>query len=224
MDIIQLLEVLKPAKNVFTVQIANDKDQWASFFDLLKAVIPAIATGGVAWLAMNKSHQQYKENSKRQSEEFKLGIEQQLKTLKLNARLATEIELKKENCKEVRDATINFISHASTAYRYSFEFHQLVKNNIPGQEKNRDNAHELFMLSLQNMATSKFMILSFLDQSIEMDKAFTQTLREVDEDLVMANKMPGNMGDATKLGMCLVACSTYLKNKQLEITKLSETV
>ncbi|MCK7247839.1 hypothetical protein [Enterobacter asburiae] len=97
MDIIQLLEVLKPAKDVVTVQIASQKDQLAPWIDLAKAVLPAAATAGVAWLAMKNSHRQFDKSSERQATEFKLGIEQQVSTLKINTQLATEVALKKEN-------------------------------------------------------------------------------------------------------------------------------
>ncbi|HCM9496918.1 hypothetical protein [Enterobacter asburiae] len=59
MDIIQLLEVLKPAKDVVTVQIASQKDQLAPWIDLAKAVLPAAATAGIVKLkysAENSSH------------------------------------------------------------------------------------------------------------------------------------------------------------------------
>ncbi|TNV17868.1 hypothetical protein FH968_17565 [Buttiauxella sp. B2] len=226
MDIIQLLEVLKPAKDVVTVQIANDKDQWASVVDLLKAVIPAIVTGGVAWLAMSKSHQQYKENSNRQSEEFKLGIEQQLKTLKLNARLATDIELKKENCREVRVACIKYLSEANSIQ--GIRSNRAMFENLAKQYPDNTNyvnefynETAIFMQAKTNLSNHFLLLLSHLNEKGDAD-LHSAIVGVYDNFGINDSTTPSAAGDST--AACSNELRKYISRKQQEIIALTDSI
>lgn len=225
MDIIQLLEVLKPAKDVVTVQVVNQKDLLAPWIDLLKAVLPAAATAGVAWLAMNKSHRQsesnakrqseeFQSNAKRQSEEFKLGIEQQVKTLKIQTQLATEVDLKKETCKSVREACSHFLKSANQACIQSVAY-KLAKD----RDKLDDAyaAHDLFMAAMDEMATSKILLLSFLQPA--KDTSFLLAINNVNNFIQEDHEKTGEL-----ISQCLAECREYILVKQQEIIELTISV
>lgn len=214
MDIIQLLEVLKPVKNVVTVQIASNKDGWDSFIDLLKSVLPAAATAVVAWLAMNKSHRQFEKNAERQSIEFKLGIEQQTKTLKIQTQLATEVDLKKETCKGVRDACSHFLTSANQACLQSVAY-KLAKSRA--EYEDASTAHELFMVAMHEMATSKILLLSYLNPMFDND--FFESINNVNNFIQEDYERTGNA-----IAVCLNECRNFIMKKQQEIIDLTTSI
>ncbi|ECE4329344.1 hypothetical protein DB187_05275, partial [Salmonella enterica] len=89
MDIIHLLEVLNPLKNVVTIKIDNDKGLFTTIAEFLIAMAPTL----IAVIAMWYSYKQFKISLRSQSEQFRLGLKQQTNALKINTQLATEIEL-----------------------------------------------------------------------------------------------------------------------------------
>ncbi|MDV0597257.1 MULTISPECIES: hypothetical protein [unclassified Enterobacter] len=170
------------ASILILVQIAANKDEWAWLTDLLKATLPAAATAGVAWLAMNKSHRQFELTSARQSAEFSQSIGQQARALKIQTQIATEVELKKEYCRNVRDACSQFLSHALEANQHNITYKtacDFLNNGGFGYEGERDNAHRQFMNALHKMSSSKLMLMSYLDPKVE--KHFYASIINVDQ-------------------------------------------
>ncbi|WP_320719532.1 hypothetical protein [Enterobacter sp. 296B2] len=214
MDIIQLLEVLKPAKDVVTVQIASQKDQLAPWIDLAKAVLPAAATAGVAWLAMKNSHRQFDKSSERQATEFKLGIEQQVSTLKINTQLATEVALKKENCNGVRDSCARFLSHATQASLRQHAY-GLAEKNASIEEL--DVIHNQWMDEMREMTASKIILLSFL--SPEADRDFYKAIQTVGNEMDAGCESLGIAGNG-----CLIECRNYIMRKHQEIIDLTNNI
>lgn len=221
MDIIQLLEVLKPAKDVVTVQIASQKDQLTPWLDLAKAVLPAAATAGVAWVAMKNSHRQFEKNSKRQSSEFRLGIEQQIKSLRIQTQLATEVDLKKDICKNVRNACAEYLKHALELERQNDNYKlacEYIEKGGPGFVEKRNVAHELRMKASADMLYSKMILLTYLDP-IE-DAEFQKVISEVSDCAHTDNNM--DVGSAS--GLCLKVCREYIARKHKEIVELTESI
>lgn len=220
MDIIKLLEFLNPAKDVVTVQIANNKDWIDSAVDISKAVLPALATAVVAWLAMNKSHRQFERNSKRQSDEFKLGIEQQVKSLKIQTQLATEVDLKKEISKGVRESCSQFLSLGLEANRQSGTYKlacEYVDNGNHKFLKDRDDAHAFYMKAAAEMASARVMLMSFLDPQV--DEEFYSSIAKV-TDLLRDDSSA--FGSAT--GICLIHCRKFIAKKHQEIIDLTSSI
>lgn len=132
MDIIQLLDVLRSSDHAITVKVVNDSQFLDSLGKILIAIVPAI----ISFLALLFSYWQFKANTQKQSEQFALGIEQQLKTLRLNTQLATEIELKKEVCKEVRAAYVVFMKNHSELYAAKLNYKSLCdREDAEGDKK-----------------------------------------------------------------------------------------
>lgn len=220
MNIIQLLEVLKPAKDVVTVQIANEKDQWTSWFDLAKAVLPAAATAFVAWLAMNRSHRQFEITSERQAEEFAKNLGQQTRALKIQTQIATEIELKKEECRNVREACARYLSFALEASRHKSDYNialKFIDQGKLGFNEDSSKSHFNYMEASQKTATARMMLLSFLSPATEPE--FYAAIVNVDELLISDCK---NFG--TAVGMCLAQCRSYIEGKQAEISNIPSTI
>lgn len=80
MDIIHLLEALKPAGNVVTVKIDDGKSWWESLSTFVITILPALFAGVTLWVSYRQ---------------FKSGIRQQVNEMRLSTKLATEVELKK---------------------------------------------------------------------------------------------------------------------------------
>lgn len=221
MDIIQLLEVLKPAKDVVTVQVASQKDLLTPWFDLAKSVLPAAATAFVAWRAMNRSHRQFEITSERQAGEFAKGIEQQTKTLKIQTQIATEVELKKEECRSVRDSCASFLARGFEASRYNAEVDlaEKLKGELSGTslDERIRHAHNQYLESFRRMKSHQLQILTFLqpDEASEFRNAL---------DLVA--QLVGVDRDKFDIAMnnCLIECQKYLAIKQGEIANIPATI
>ena len=217
MDIIQLLEVLKPTKDVITVQIASQKDPLTPWFDLAKAVLPAAATAFVAWRAMNRSHRQFEITSKRQAAEFDKNLAQQTKVLRVQTQIATEIEIKKEECRNVRDTCAQYLSLALESDRYKNDFNLaaefILKGNTEFIEK-RNVAHENYLESSRKTASARMLLMTYLNP--ETSPSFFESIKNVDTLLVSSGP---NFGGA--VGKCLAECRMYIEKKQAEISTIS---
>lgn len=220
MDMIHLLEVLKPASDVMTVQITNDKNGWDLFSDLLKVILPAAATAGVAWIAMNKSHRQFEKMSERQAEEFRTGIRQQTRTLMIHTQLATEVELNKEICRSLREVCGQYLSLALEARQYyskSKIADMAVQNGDESKVTQRDSYQEKFLETWQKTSSAKIVLMSFLDPSL--DEHFFESVVQVEELLFGEDVEFG-----ASVGSCMAECRHYIDLKHKEIMKLHKTI
>lgn len=237
MDIVQLLEVLKPAKDVVTVQVASEKEPWTFVTELLKAVLsaaPAAATAVVAWFAMERSNKQFERNAASRAEEFRMTLKQQANTLEIQTRLATEVELKKEICRGVREACTQFLAYANKASNHYVEYKITSKGLKKGagytNEDVKNNFNQ-YMGALQSALSSKMMLMSFLDPREE--QFFYDTIIRVDNllhtngnGLALGNDVtldPGaDFGYA--LGECLMECRNYINKRHQEILELTKAI
>lgn len=217
MDIIQLLEVLKPAKDVVTVQIASQNDPLTPWFDLAKAVLPAAATAFVAWRAMNRSHRQFEITSKRQAAEFDKNLAQQTKALRVQTQIATEIEIKKEECRNVRDTCAQYLSLALESNRYKNDFDLaaefILKGNTEFIEK-RNVAHENYLESSRKTLSARMLLMTYLNP--ETSPSFFESIKNVDTSLVSSAPNFGGV-----VGKCLAECRMYIEKKQAEISTIA---
>lgn len=172
MDIIHLLEVLNPLENVVTVKIDNDKNLFTMFGDLLITLAPAVIAG----IAMVVSYKQFKTSLHRQSEQFELGIKQQINTLKINTQLATEVELMKEDCKALRETYVSYLDITSLLYRNQCDFKNYSGQLDDDAIKNRNVAHENIMTYSSKFLQTRILLFSYLNLEIPEEKSSKNVL------------------------------------------------
>ncbi|MGI7011130.1 hypothetical protein EY915_03505 [Citrobacter braakii] len=220
MDIIHLLEVLNPLQNVITVKIDSDKGIFATVGDFIIAVAPTVIAG----LAMWYSYKQFKSNLNSQSEQFRQGMQLQINALKVSTQLATEVELKKENCKGVREACVQLLSHANDAYTSKVLYRRKV-NNL-GQEDDSEldmeleDSHKPLLDALKRFREAEYLIETYLDG--DNDEAFRESIRELDA-CIRKDNFTAVENKAAKRN-CLAMCQNYIKRQQQEITQLSKSL
>lgn len=219
MDILNLLEVLKPASNLVTVKIENSSTYWDSLSKILIAILPAF----ISFVALLFSYFQFKANMRKQSEQYALGIEQQLLTLKLNTRLATEIELKKDACKEVRTAFVGFMKYHAELYQNKVRYSNLIKaNNGKSTDESRE-LHNVIIARTQSMIESKMLLDSYFDLDDPEDKEFYDHINDA-----TSIALKGGDGSGYDLGYsqgkCSRLCFKYIERRRKEITGLVHTI
>lgn len=219
MDMLNLLEVLKPASHIVTVKMENNSTFWDSFSKILIAILPAF----ISFIALLFSYFQFKANTRNQSEQYALGIEQQLMTLKLNTRLATEIELKKDVCKEVRAAFIGFMKHHAELYQAKAIYSNLKDKTDAESLKKRRELNKAIIAKTQIMIESKLLLDSYFDLNDPEDKEFYELINKA-TDIAMT----GGDGSGSDLGYlqgkCSRLCFQYIERRRKEITSLVDTI
>lgn len=219
MDIVNLLEVLKPASHIVTVKMENSSSIWDSASKVLIAILPAF----ISFIALLFSYIQFKVNIRKQSEQYTLGIEQQLKTLKLNTQLATEIELKKDVCKEVRLAYVEFIKHHLEQYQAKNEYKDIINNKDLASRARGNELHKLIMDKSQLIMEAKFLLDSYLDLNDPDARKLYDCLNEVSEIAFSGGDGTGtDLG--TAMGRCSQICFRFIENIRKEITGLVDTI
>ncbi|HEJ0383080.1 hypothetical protein ACQKOC_23030 [Enterobacter mori] len=218
MDIVNLLEILKPASHVVTVKMETAFNNWDSISKVLIAILPAL----ISFIALFFSYFQFKTNIRYQSEQYALGIEQQLKTLKLNTRLATEIEMKKDVCKEVRAAYVSFMKNHSLLYSAKQNYKSLEQRDDAEGNTKRAIAHEVIMERGQLCLESKMLIDSYLDLKDTHDKEFFDSLNNVSRMAFKAECDGAQLGQAQ--GKCAGICFEFIERRRKEITGLVDTI
>lgn len=219
MDLLSLLEVLKPLDHVVTVKVSNDVGLWDSFSKFAVAIIPAL----ISFLALLFSYFQFKRNVRYQSEQFSLGIEQQLMALKLNTRLATEIELKKDVCKEVRTAFVGFMKYHVEVYQSKVSYQRLNDKIDDESIKQKIELNNIIISKTHLMIESKMLLDSYLDLNDQEDKEFFDQLNETTDIAIKGGDGSGyDLGYSQ--GKCSRQCFKYIERRRKEITSLVDTI
>lgn len=226
MDIIHLLEVLKPLNNVVTIKIDNDKELFTSIFDFLIAIAPTI----IAALAMWYSYKQFNISLKNQSVQFRLGLKQQANALKINTQLATEIELVKDECKTLRESYVAFMDNSSIVYHSHKERNKYVEIEAEADtetlaayaREQRDKAYELIKLHTNKLIQERMLMLSYLDVSDTKEKEFLDCINEITTFAVDAKGEAGKLGALQAQGANL--CFELIKKKRQKILDLAKTI
>lgn len=220
MDILNLLEVLKPSGSVVTVKIDNAKNSIEALYDFIITLAPTI----IAIVAIIASYYQFLRSMAQQQEQFSKGVEQQINTLKLNVRLATEVELKKESCKGVREACVDLLSHATDAYTKRVG---LIRYSDIPDDKKTDYDWEQFQLSsdsyisaLKRFRDTEYLIETYLDETL--DAEFSTSIKELDA-CIRSNILSSEDNKIAKR-KCLSLCQAYIRRQQKEIVELSDAI
>ncbi|MDT7128045.1 hypothetical protein RQL77_03010 [Citrobacter braakii] len=218
MDIIHLLEVLNPLKNVVTIKIDNDKDLLTTIAEFLIAIAPTLIAGIAMWY----SYKQFKISLKSQSEQFRLGLKQQTNALKINTQLATEIELVKDECKVLRESYVAFMDNASIVYNSRLEHKQYSDNTSDYAIEHRDKAYENIKLYTNKLIQERMLILSYLNIENPEEETFLDCINDITTLAVNANGTGGDLGTLQAHGAHL--CFELIKKKRQAILSLAESV
>ncbi|MCK6669110.1 hypothetical protein L8T07_15390 [Enterobacter asburiae] len=219
MDIVNLLEVLKPASHIVTVKMENSSSIWDSVSKVLIAILPAF----ISFIALLFSYYQFKSNMRNQSEQYTLGIKQQMMSLKLNTQLATEIELKKDECKEFRAAFVGFMKHHAEQYQAKVAYKDLLDRNDDQSARKRERLHETVMAKAQLIMESKMLLDTYLDMSEPDEFELFKALNNV-----TSIAFSGGDGSGSDLGAaqgdCSILCTKFIEKRRKEITGLVDTI
>lgn len=220
MDILNLLEVLKPSGNVVTVKIDNAKNGYEALYDFIITLAPTL----IAIAAIIASYYQFLRSMNQQQEQFSKGIAQQIDTLQLNVKLATEVELKKENCRGVREACIKLLSHATDAYtrkvankQYS-AIHDNKKTDYDWEQMKL--TFDAYLSALKRFRDTEYLIETYLDE--KLDTEFSESIKELDE-CIRSEKFSAKDNKAAKR-KCLSLCQEYIRRQQTEIVELPNAI
>lgn len=217
MDIIHLLEVLRPANNVVTLRVENLRSDTKAFIDYIILLAPI----GVAFLGMILSYFQFSKNLKNQSKQFSKTIQQQIQNVHLTAKLAAEVEAIKEVRKEVRKLSVDFITCISKHRADMYEYETL--RNLPVNNRSGDYddlvslAHRERMHSLSKVLETKSMLETYLNA--DNDRPFIDAMIEVENAMRDFNDDGVRLGKAR--GLVILECRKYLENKNQEINTLT---
>lgn len=112
MDIINLIELLKPQDHLVTVRVSAEVSFWSEVGKFIVALLPA----AISLFALFFSYLQFKENIKSQTFQFIENTNHQIKIAELNAKLNTEIDLIKNRCDSVRKISVQCIELATAVF------------------------------------------------------------------------------------------------------------
>jgi len=220
MDVVNLLEVLKPSGNVVTVKIDNAKNGLDAFYDFIITLAPTI----IAIVAIIASYYQFLRSMAQQQEQFSKGVSQQINTLRLNVKLATEVELKKESCRGVREACVKLLSHATDAYTRrvaNIEFNDIADNLKTDYDREQlILTYDAYLSALKSFRDTEYLIETYLDE--RLDKEFSESIKELDACIRRDNINGEENKDAKR--KCLTLCRAYIRRQQAEIVELSNAI
>lgn len=218
MEIIHLLEVLNPLKNVVTLKVDNDKDLFSTISEFLIAIAPALIAGIAMWY----SYKQFKISLQNQSEQFRLGLKQQIHTLKINTQLATEVELIKDECKMLREVFVDYLDCTSFLFKNHFEYKQYSDNTGSFSTESRNKAYENIILYNNKALQKRMMLLSYLNLDIPEEKTFFDCIVDILNCATNADTTGGDLGTLQGRGAHL--CFELIKKKRQAILSLAETI
>lgn len=207
MDIIHLLEVLNPLKNVVTIKIDNDKDLFTTIVEFLIAMAPTL----IAVIAMWYSYKQ-----------FKLGLKQQTNALKINTQLATEIELIKDECKVLRETYVGYIDDASSLYSNHLDYKQNSGSTEEYAIERRNKAHENIMVCSNKLMQKRMLIISYLNLEDSEEKKFYDCIIAISNCAFNGDGTGKDIGSLQGEGAKF--CFELIKRKRQAILSLAETI
>lgn len=220
MDILNLLEVLKPSGNVVTVRIDNAKNGLETLYDFIITLAPTI----IAIVAIIASYYQFLRSMAQQQDQFSRGVEQQINNLKLSVKLATEVELKKDSCKGIREACVSLLSHATDAYskKATWIWYQDIPNDkkTDYQREKYRTSYDEYIEALKRFRDTEYLIETYLDEIL--DAEFSDSIKELDTFIRIENLNSEDNKQAKR--KCLSLCQAYIRRQEKEIIELSNSV
>lgn len=208
MDIFQVLEAIRSQDHVVNVQLLSDKTAFNSN-GAWGTAITSVASTLVAGLAIYFSYKSTNRN--RESQE---------KSTKLNAIIQTDIELKKEWCRELRKLCSECIAQGTEVYSATRRKEFMEKLFIDGKgldsiqyNKVCDHLNWSFYKMFEAEAS-----LSLYLEPVE-HSAFISSISEFTVVASNKNNSPENFANAR--ARCISLCQKLLADKREEISKVA---
>ena len=218
MDIINLLELLKPQNHLVTVQVVSESSIWGEIGKFFVAILPAI----ISFVALRYSYIQFQENIKNQASQFEKSTLHQTKVAEMNAKLASEIEIIKLRCESIRNISVECMRLATEVQRFSVEERDLAADT-PEKEhftkKYQENRKELFerrMETFYRLFESQSLLMTYLDN--EKDSSFLESLGYLCDLNNLTSFTSAEVGRAR--GVFLYQCRLYIRKKDAEINEM----
>ena len=215
MDILQLLEVLRPSDHILTVKLDNNESDLKIGMGILIALFPVL----VAALSLFFTSRQFKKSLNQQMDNFEKGYKQQAKVAQLTATLATEAEIKKEWCRDVRKYCVEMMSCASAGHRALEKYNGFKRAGLHTELKVQSLYDEM-----QKNFDKMFELITYLDTYIDKDN--DTEFRKAIHNIANQFSEPGLTQQAagTMRGICLRECKNYINKKMNEISGLSKII
>lgn len=220
MDIINLIELLKPQDHLVTVRVSTEASFWPEVGKFIIALLPA----AISLFALFFSYLQFKENIKNQTFQFIENTNHQIKIAELNAKLNTEIDLIKNRCDSVRKISVQCIELATAVFEgfavgrdYDEVYDEQIKKTEPIRKKILANS-EKRIANFDKLISEQAMLMTYLDN--DDDKLFIKSLDNLC-DFKSLSKVDVKVM-ARLRGEFLMQCREYLKKKDREIIEMAK--
>ena len=220
MDILQLLEVLRPSGHIITVKVDNDE----SISKIIVGVVIAISPLLIAVVSLLFSSRQFKTSLTQQMENFEKGYKQQAKVAQLTARLATEAEIKKEWCRHVRNICIEMIAYAIDGYHMQKKLAtesnrptnpEFLEKYLEEELKSKKDIHKRFSDTFDKMSERTILLNTYLDDG---DSDFFNSIQSLTIACLKGEDSPEKIGQLSSI--CTQQCKIYIDKKMKEISEI----
>lgn len=200
MDILNLIEILKPVDHVVTVKLDTPTDAWDKFRDNIVVIMPSI----IAFATLIYSKKQF-DKSFRQQQQFTY----------LNAKIATRVELIKQKKNTVRSECAEFLSLGN---EFSSNRGLSMKMTSLKIDKSAKEEQSLLVLNIANKYLSHKIALTTL-LTIEEDKEFLEAIEEYHSHLTnFSHGQEVGERDFSKVQVSVLKkCSAFLEKCDREI-------
>ena len=204
MDVFQLLEAIRPQDKVITVQVSSPKDYLAYLFTLAPSVVAILALIFSAW-------------------QFKATIKNQLRLAQINAKLSTDIEIKKEWCREVRRLCTECLVNGNNSHAAKQHGQWLKEKHENGgaleSDKILEYAHEQ-QIHFYEMMASYYLLVMFLEpveyaEFIKLLESYTELVTDVEST-------SHTVGFAS--GLIVGECRKILSVKNKDISQIVDEI
>lgn len=218
MDIINLLELLKPQNHLVTVQVVSESSIWGETVKFLVAILPAV----ISFVALRYSYIQFKENLKNQASQFERSTLHQTKVAEMNAKLTSEIEIIKLRCESIRNISAECMRLAADVQRLFDEEKDLItftpkeEYSTKEYQQNKKELIESRTKAFYRLFESQTLLMTYLDP--ENDASFMESLRNLCDLNKLKSCTSAEIGTAR--GLFLYQCRLYIRKKDVEINQM----
>lgn len=223
MDILQLLEVLRPAGHIVTVKIDNDESITKTSMGVLIALSPVI----IAVVSLFFTSKQFKKSLDQQMDNFNKGYIQQAEVARLTARLATEAEIKKEWCRDVRKICTEMMAYAMAGYiaqkKIATEISlptsaELAEEYLREKYKYTVDTYNKFSDDFDKMSERVTLLYTYLDGNDNDDSDFFNSIKELEIACLKCEVEPKKIAELRN--NCSQHCRVYINKKIKEISEI----
>lgn len=219
MDIINLIELLKPQGHLVTVKLVSENTILSSLGGFFIAILPAIISLVALWF----SYKQFKENLRNQTSQFKESTNHQIKVAELHAKISTEIEIIKVRCDSIRHLSVDCMGLATDLQKLCASSHGLAnssnseaKKTLDYMKKQTENANEQNK-AFEKLFAAQTLLMTYLD--VAEDSTFLTALTNLCSYEKLDKYTSREMGLVR--GEFLAECRKYINSKDMEIAKMT---